>query len=122
MLASGVGRPLSLGQTLSSASSLPAIPMHQQLLQGKPAVVPTLQQKPAAPSSRPSSAASRSGSIAEASALPERMPPPVQGSAAEGWKVSISFRGEQGIHGTSHTVFPSTCSGKINLKQWILIH
>lgn len=44
---------------------------------------------------RPASAVSRSGATAETAATSHSSPPPVQGAAAEGWKISITFRGTQ---------------------------
>lgn len=93
MLNSSTGLPLSLAQHMNGAGRVLAGPLHQQLLQAKASLTPALQQAAPSAAPRPSSAVSRSGSMSETKAAPKSTPPPVQGAAAEGWKVSIKFRG-----------------------------
>ena len=104
MLTPGNSRSLGLAQPSSGAQRGLPIPLSHQLLQAQNALAQAAQaqaaQAQAAQTSqaavgpRPGSAVSRSGSVSEAPAAPKPVAAPVQGSAAEGWKISIVFRGK----------------------------
>lgn len=88
MLGPSNGRSLSFAQTLGS--KLPAAVEKQQVPAkngGQSAGVTSVGPRPA-------SAVSRSGTAADTGSAFHSFPPPVQGAAAEGWKVSITFRGK----------------------------
>ena len=86
MLGPSNGRSLSFAQPLSSQQ--PAAPEKQLPAKsgGQSAGVGSVGPRPA-------SAVSRSGAAAETAVVSHSSPPPVQGPAAEGWKVTITFRG-----------------------------